>query len=157
MILLFALAAGLLGLPFPAGAAEGNQGAVATMTLPALLQTIEEAKGKVVLINYFATWCPPCKEEIPGLIAIRRDVPEEALLMIGLSVDEDMDDLRRYAAKTRFNYPVWVAEARVAHWAGVSAIPHMVIFGKDGELQVNDAGLVPEESLREFLQELLEQ
>lgn len=142
---------------FTAEAAKrGESNQIPTISLQELLATIESAQGKVVLINYFATWCPPCKEEIPGLMAIREEFPDESLLIIGLSVDEDMDALRTYAAKTRFNYPIWVADARVVRWAGVSAIPHLVIFGKDGELQVNDAGLVPEDILRDLLKELME-
>lgn len=157
-ILLLTLALSLMLVPC-AGAAAENQDAngMTGISLPELMKIIEGAKGKVVLLNYFATWCPPCKEEIPGLIAIRKDVPEDKLLLIGLSVDENMNDLRKYARKVGFNYPVRVADASVVRWAGVSGIPHLVIFDKQGTVQVNEAGLVEEKILRKFLQELMEQ
>ncbi|MDL2271634.1 TlpA family protein disulfide reductase [Desulfovibrio sp. OttesenSCG-928-I05] len=157
-ILLLTLALSLLLVPCAGAAAENHDdNGMPEISLPELLSIVEGAKGKVVLLNYFATWCPPCKEEIPGLIAIRKDVPEDKLLLIGLSVDEDLNDLRKYARKIGFNYPVRVADASVVRWAGVSGIPHLVIFDKQGALQVNEAGLVEEKVLRAFLQELMEQ
>lgn len=139
------------------GAGADGAKDISGIMLPELLEMVENAKGKTVLINFFATWCPPCREEIPELIAMRKDLPEDELLIIGLSVDEDMDALRAYAREVGFNYPVRTAGMDVVRWAGVSAIPHLVIFDKQGELQLNEPGLVPAEILKDFLRELMEQ
>jgi thiol-disulfide isomerase/thioredoxin len=117
---------------------------------------VKANKGKVVMINFFATWCPPCREEIPGLINIRKDIGEDKLVLIGASVDEDMAALSAYAEKTQFNYPIKKAGMDLVQAAGVSGIPHMLIFDGAGEVIGNAAGLVPEKDLREFLQKHME-
>jgi thiol-disulfide isomerase/thioredoxin len=117
---------------------------------------VKASKGKIVMINFFATWCPPCREEIPGLIRIRGDIGEDRLVLIGISVDEDDEALRAYAAKTQFNYPVKKAGQDLVRAVGVSGIPHMLVFNGQGEVVGNAAGLVPEKDLREFLQSHME-
>ncbi len=121
-----------------------------------LEEVLKANKGKVVMINFFATWCPPCREEIPSLIRIRKDIGDDKLVLIGASVDEDDSALRAYTAKTRFNYPVKKAGIDLVRAAGVSGIPHMLVFDGKGEVVGNASGLVPEKDLRDFLQSHME-
>lgn len=137
----------LMGLPSLAGAGEFEP-----LSLAQLEKLVEEGKGKVVMINFFATWCPPCREEIPSLISIRKDFGEDKLILIGASVDEDKKELRKYVSKTGFNYPVRLAGDDLVQVAGVSGIPHMLVFDGKGEVVANAPGLVSEEDLRNFLQ-----
>ena len=117
---------------------------------------IAESHGKMIVVNFFASWCPPCREEIPGLIALRKFFPENKLALIGVSVDEDMNALKNYAQKARFNYPIRMAMPDLLRGARISSIPHLCIFDKQGKLLVNIAGIVPEKVLRDFLREHLE-
>ena len=142
----------LLGAIAPAGAAE----AFGKMSLADMKALVAQSKGKVVVINFFATWCPPCREEIPGLMAIRKDIPENKLVLIGLSIDENPSDLVKFADKTKFNYPIKFAGQDLVKAVGLSAIPHMVIYDKEGKLLVSQAGLVQEDALRDFLKKAME-
>ena len=136
----------LAGSPAFAGAAEFE-----SLSFEKLEKLVADNKGKIVMINFFATWCPPCKEEIPSLISIRKDIGEDRLILIGASVDEDKDELRKFVAKSRLNYPVQLAGEDLVQAAGVSGIPHMLVFDGDGDVIANAPGLVSEEDLRGFL------
>jgi thiol-disulfide isomerase/thioredoxin len=114
---------------------------------------VGRSQGKMVVVNVFATWCGPCREEIPALMAVRKAYPADLLLMVGVSADENMDALNSYIREVKLNYPVYLAQRDLLRWAGISAIPHMIIYGKDGVPLVNQAGMVDEEGLRDFLNE----
>lgn len=148
--LLFAIAI-IMALP---ASALGN--AMETMTYADLQALLKASKGKVVMINFFASWCPPCREEIPGLMNIRKGYSADKLVLIGLSVDENAADLETYMNKTQFNYPVKKAGRDLVAAAGVKGIPHMLVFDPKGEVAGNEAGFIPEEALRVFLDKLLE-
>lgn len=141
-----ALFVALTGAPVSAGAAEFD-----SLTFADLEKLVRDNRGKVVMINFFATWCPPCREEVPSLIRIRKDYSEDSLVLIGASVDEDVAALEKYVASAKINYPVKRAANDLVQAVGVSGIPHMLVFDRTGEVVGNAAGLVPEEVLREFI------
>src|SRR5260221_3146878 len=86
--------------------------------------TSSEWRGKVVLINFWATWCPPCRAEIPDLVALQ-DKYRDRLQIIGVSQDEAPPDVvRRFVAEHKINYPVIMASAEIEKlFPGVSALP----------------------------------
>lgn len=137
--------------PAPAPAAEFEP-----LTFGQVEDLVKANKGKVIVINFWASWCPPCREEIPGLINIRKHYGEDKLLLIGASVDEDPKALKTFAAKTKFNYPIRKAAQDLVQAAGVSGIPHLLVFDGKGEVIGNAAGLIAEEDLREFIDSHLE-
>ncbi len=117
----------------------------------ALLEMVRANPGKIVFINFFASWCPPCREEIPELVAIRKEYPETALALIGVALDENAAQLASFTASAGFNYPVYRAEADVPALYGVMSIPHNVVYDTRGRLVVSQAGMVDAASLRVFL------
>ena len=150
-LLFLSLALGFLLTAGTAGAAG-----LETMTYPDLQKLVAESKGKVVVINFFASWCPPCREEVPGLINIRKSYGEDKLVLIGASVDEDEQALKKYMGEAEFNYPIMRSGADLTRAAGVRGIPHMLIFDAKGELAANEAGFVREDTLRRFLEKNME-
>ena len=149
--IVFALLVLLAGGSSSAGAASFE-----TLSLTNIEELVKVSKGKIVMVNFFATWCPPCREEIPSLIRIRKDFGEDRLVLIGASLDENAGALKAYAAKTEFNYPVKMAGKDLVQAAGITGIPHMLIFDGKGEVVVNAPGLVAEKDLRDFLQSHME-
>lgn len=137
-------------------AAEKAKKPLETLSYQGLQTMLAANKGKVVVINFFATWCPPCREEIPGLMRIRKAFGEDKLLLIGASLDQDEKALYAYMDEMRFNYPVMKSGLDLARAAGVSAIPHLLIFDGAGEVAANQPGYVQEADLKAFLQPLLE-
>jgi cytochrome c biogenesis protein CcmG/thiol:disulfide interchange protein DsbE len=99
-------------------------------------------RGKVTLINFWATWCPPCKAEIPDLIALQNKYRDQ-LQIIGISEDETADVVRRFVAEYKINYPVVMITPEV-HRAlpGVSSLPTTFMLDRDGRIAVKHVGLL---------------
>lgn len=132
------------------------QAATPVITTSQLLDTIAANKGKVVMVNFFAAFCPPCKREIPGLKSIRADLSQDDFFIIGIAVDRDLQEMETFIEKTNFNYPVYYGGEEVGFSFRVSSIPHNIIYDRNGRIAVNEAGFVPEKALRNFLNGLLE-
>lgn len=137
-------------------AAQASQQPLELLDYKGLQTMLAANKGKVVAVNFFASWCPPCREEVPGLMRIRKDFSEDTLLLIGASLDDSDAKLQEYMDKTKFNYPIMKAGLDLAGAAGVTGIPHILIFDAQGEVAANQGGLVPEEDLRAFFTKLME-
>lgn len=110
-------------------------------------------KGKVILLNFWATWCHPCKEEIPDLITLQNQYNDD-IIVLGFSVDDKPEDLREYAAQYKMNYPVLVGagheniqEAYGPMWG----VPVTVIIGRDGKIAKKQSGI---RSLEQFEREI---
>lgn len=95
--------------------------------------TLANYRGRVLVIDFFATWCPPCREAIPHLIALNSKYGKQGLQVLGLSVDEGNEkELKAFAAEKRLNYPVAVVGDDLAAQYGVRSIPTMYIINKKG-------------------------
>lgn len=122
-----------------------------------LLDMIRADKGKLIFLNFFATWCPPCRKEIPEIIALRQQTKTEQLTIIGLSLDSDANALSEFAKKSAFNYPIFQADEQIPAMFGISSIPHNAIFNTQGQLVMSSPGLVEASSLRPFLESMLKE
>jgi len=98
--------------------------------------TISRFKGKVVLLDFWATWCPPCREEIPGLVELQKRYGKQGLVVIGLSLDQGgRNEVVDFAKQMKINYSVALAtEDVVRKYGGVSAIPTTFLINRRGEI-----------------------
>jgi thiol-disulfide isomerase/thioredoxin len=128
---------------------------IPVLTAAAFADILDQAKGKVVVINFFASWCPPCREEIPGLMRLRKRYSPEQVVFLGLSVDQDMQDIKDFLAKTPLNYPVYLADPVLARMYSVSSIPHNTVYDKSGRIVGNQPGLIEERDMRHALDALV--
>jgi len=104
--------------------------------------SLDSYKGKVVLLNFWATWCGPCRTEIPGLIELQNKY-KDRLQIIGMMVDDDDEDNVRDVVKTEsINYPVafTTPEVRMAY-GGIAALPTVFIIDSDGRVVQKHIGL----------------
>lgn len=98
-----------------------------------IIDLVGDARGKVVLINFWASWCMPCREEIPELKRLRRDVPEDKLLVLGISLDTSLNVVRRLASRLGMNYPVYMGSRDVIDAYSIMAIPRTIIYDTQGK------------------------
>ena len=100
-------------------------------------------RGKVVIINFWATWCPPCREEIPDLIALQNKY-KDYLQIIGISQDSgSLEEVRRFAAEHRMNYPNIMSTPQIeALFPGIYALPTSFILDREGKLAQKHIGLL---------------
>jgi thiol-disulfide isomerase/thioredoxin len=104
--------------------------------------TLAEAHGKVVLLNFWATWCGPCRAEIPDLIALQNKY-KDRLQVIGLTVDDDdAGVIKRVVARTGINYPVAMAPPDVRmKYGGIAALPTSFVLDHEGRVVQKHEGL----------------
>ncbi len=139
----------LLLLPFCAhGADLGN------LDDPGLKALLERNKGKVIMLNFFATWCPPCRAEIPELVKLRDAWSKDKLLVIGLSVDENRSAVPPFLKKTGVNYPVYMAEKDITDAYNVTSVPHNAFIAPDGRLIISEPGMADVNVMKQVVTDL---
>jgi thiol-disulfide isomerase/thioredoxin len=100
-------------------------------------------RGKVVLVNFWATWCPPCRAEIPDLIALQKKY-RDRLVIVGVSEDEiAVDQVRRFATGQGMNYPIVMTTPEIRKvFRGVVALPTTFVLDRDGRLAQKHVGML---------------
>nr|MDA8163626.1 TlpA disulfide reductase family protein [Desulfobacteraceae bacterium] len=106
--------------------------------------------GKVLLINFFATWCPPCRQEIPSLIELQKEFGPKGLSVIGISVDQGGSGIvKKLVEKLGINYPVGMGTGRVADdFGGVVGIPMTFLVDRQGNMVKTYQGLIDEAQVK---------
>lgn len=102
-------------------------------------------KGKVVLLNFWATWCGPCKAEIPGFVELQEKYRDQ-LTIIGYSVDDTAELAKKYAAEYKMNYPILLGEGREDvqdAYGPIWGIPASFLISKDGLVCRKHMGIAP--------------
>jgi cytochrome c biogenesis protein CcmG/thiol:disulfide interchange protein DsbE len=121
--------------------------------------SLEEHRGRVVVLNFWATWCAPCLEELPLLVETEREFGPEGLRVIGASADEEdaHDVVRGMARELGLNFPVWLGATTgdMERFGLRGTLPGTVILDRSGVVQARHEGVVSEEWLREHVGALL--
>jgi thiol-disulfide isomerase/thioredoxin len=131
-------------------------------TLPDLSgkpRNIKEWQGKVLVINFWATWCPPCLKEMPEFEALHTEYENKGLQFIGIALD-DADPVKEFIASKKITYPILLGEdqgTKLAHDLGniVNTVPFTVIINKKGLVVKSHMGELSREQLLEIVTPLL--
>jgi len=98
--------------------------------------TLSKLKGKVVLLDFWATWCAPCRESIPHLVELYKTYGEKGLEVIGMNLDRgDTDTVRRFVKSMDIPYPIALTPEEVSRDFGVTALPTTILIDKEGRLR----------------------
>lgn len=139
----------------------GERMRMAAFRLPSLTDNTmidsSELKGQVLLVTFFATWCPPCIQEIPTLNSLHQSLQEKGFKVLGLSVDEDgTDSLLKLIERFEIIYPVVLADPELARaFGGVSGIPVTFLVNREGEIVKKYLGYVEHDVLEGDIRNLL--
>jgi thiol-disulfide isomerase/thioredoxin len=106
--------------------------------------TLSQLKGKVVLLDFWATWCAPCRESIPHLIQLYKDYRESGFELVGMNVDRgDMEVVRRYIQSMDIPYPVVNTPEEMVRVYRVTGIPATLLIDKRGKIRERITGFNP--------------
>jgi len=106
-------------------------------------QTLELSRyrGKVVVLNFWATWCSPCRSEIPHFVDLQNKYGRDGLQIIGISLDDDPELVRAFYRQLRMNYPVAIGDAKLAEqYGGILGLPVSFLIGRDGRIYAKHIG-----------------
>lgn len=120
--------------------------------------TLEDFKGKVVIVDVWATWCPPCRMEIPGFIKLYDNYKDKGLEIIGLAVDEDgAAAVKPFAEENKINYHLAIANKREVEkiFGPIPGIPTTFLINKEGKIVNKYIGFRPESVFEKDFKPLL--
>jgi cytochrome c biogenesis protein CcmG, thiol:disulfide interchange protein DsbE len=117
---------------------------------------LEQFRGRVVLLNFWATWCGPCIEEIPIFSRWQHHFGEAGLQVIGVSMDDDEGDVKRFAAKHAVAYPIIMGDAKLGElFGGVFGLPQSLLIDAHGRIVYRSVGESSIETLRSKIEGLI--
>lgn len=120
----------------PKPAATGNSAPDFTITaIDGKKLSLSDYRGKVVLLDFWATWCTPCRAEIPAFVEMQQKYGPQGFQVIGISMDDDAKPVKEFAQKFSINYPVAVGDDKLAQsFGGVMGLPVNFIIDRDGRI-----------------------
>jgi len=115
-------------------------------------QRLSDYRGKWVLVNFWATWCPPCLEEVPDLVALHEAHKKTDLVVIGVALDSTGKSVVDFVAKKHVSYPVVLGDYELAEQVGeVNALPTSYLFDPTGKLLSYQEGIVTRASVESYI------
>ena len=117
--------------------------------------SLSDFKGKVILLDFWATWCVPCKQEIPGFIELQKKYGGRGLQIVGISVDDSLNLAKEYATQMKMNYPILLAEGKediLKAYDPIPSIPVSIIIDRGGRIVSRHLGIA---SMGVFEQEIV--
>ena len=123
------------------------------------LRSISEWDGKVIALNFWATWCPPCLKEIPEFVLLQARYQADGLQFIGIALQKP-EEVRHFVAENRMNYPVLAGELEViklaeAYGNHIGALPYTVIIDRNGRVAYVKPGALSTEEAEDIITQLL--
>ena len=153
MAVLFAGALLALAIPgfrpfFRSSAADASKAPVWELKdLDGKLVKSSDFDGKVVILDFWATWCPPCKAEIPGFIELQKKYGEKGLVVVGVSLDERGPSVvKQFMSQFGMNYPVVMGNIQTMEDFGGKAIPTTFVIDRSGKIVAKHVGFASKET-----------
>ena len=123
-------------------------------TLAGKAITLSELRGRPVVINFWASWCPPCRRELPALEKVYRQYSAQGLQLLGVAVGDEEPAVRRLVQEMRLSYPIGLSDEAGSNYA-VSAIPHTFFLDRQGKIVAQRVGGLSEGEFRRQVEALL--
>ena len=118
---------------------------------------LSQYRGKVVLINFWATWCPPCRAEIPDLVRLQREYRGRGLRVIGVTYPpQTLSEVRQFVRQSKINYPVALGTKETKlRFTSIETMPMTIVIGRDGTVQDIIEGILLPEEIEQKIKPLL--
>ena len=162
IVALLALSGGMIAKGLLSPVEQTSQMPLPDIYLPDVsgnLHSISEWKGKVLVINFWATWCPPCLKEIPEFMALQEQYADKGLQFIGIAIDDQVS-VQEYLVSTKINYPILIAGvtgiALAQHLGNtIDAVPFTIVVNKQGQIIHRHPGEFSSEQIMKIIAPLI--
>ncbi len=120
--------------------------------------SLSDLRGKAVLLNFWATWCTPCKIEMPWFVELQNEYGAKGLQIVGVAMDDaSKEDIAKFAKDMGVNYPILIGKEAVGdQYGGVPALPETFFIGRDGKIVDKILGLKGKGDIEEDIQKALD-
>lgn len=120
--------------------------------------SISDYQGKILLLDFWATWCPPCKDAIPHLNNLQKEFQDKEFTVLGLSIDGKSERVKKFHNTYSLKYPILLADPITIRSYGVSQVPTLYLIGFDGRVVYKQLGMdtSQEEYIKNKIESLLE-
>jgi len=116
------------------------------------VQRLSDYKGKWVLVNFWATWCPPCLEEIPDLVEMHNARKDKDFVVIGVAMSSSSESVIAFSKQMEISYPVVFGNDKIAAQIGrVDALPTSYLYDPTGKLVSYQAGMVTRDAIETYI------
>lgn len=158
--LLFLFLAAMVLLVGCSGAVESADKKAADFSLVDInnkVVRLSDYQSKVIILNFFATWCPPCRSEIPDFIELMKDYGDKNFVIIGVSLDKSgVNEIKKFADENNINYPVLIDDGQVSDSYGpIGSIPTTFIIDRNGNITEKIIGARNRDSFEKIIKPLL--
>jgi thiol-disulfide isomerase/thioredoxin len=118
--------------------------------------TLSEYKNKVVIINFWATWCPPCRAELPDFVKFYNEYKSKGVEIIGITVNSKAPEVQSMVTQYKIEYPICMSDKKVeADYGGIRGVPTTLIIDKAGNIVTKRIGIIKEKELVDIVKKLL--
>jgi|LSQX01.1.fsa_nt_gb peroxiredoxin len=117
---------------------------------------LSDYKKKIVIINFWATWCPPCRAELPDFVKFYDEYNSKGVEIIGIAVNSRNADIKSVIEQYKIKYPICISDKKVeAAYGGIRGVPTTFIIDKTGKIVLNRVGMIKEKELVDIVRRLL--
>jgi len=116
---------------------------------------LSDYKGKIIIVNFFATWCPPCRIEIPDFVEFYKENKIKKIVIIGIAIESKLEDVKKMIKKFEINYPVCLSDGKIEkEYGGIRFVPTSFVIDKNGNIYKKQIGMMNKKQLEEILKKL---
>lgn len=120
-----------------------------------LISKVSQEQGKVVVLNFWASWCPACQEEIRGLKELREVFASQDLKIIGVAMDKSNTKIKEYAREKNIYYTLYQGSRNVAYSFNLRGVPTTIVYDAQGNVEKSSTGFLSLERLKTIVKKLL--
>lgn len=129
---------------------------IETINTDSLKREISDTEGKIIIVDFWATWCSPCRKQTLILSNLYEKYRSKGVAIIGVAMDYNMKDVKEFVCKSEIKYPVYLGSEDIGFMYKVKAVPTTHIYDNNGNLVKKHTGFINEDELTQIIEDILE-